>query len=163
MFKEFDKVLYVGRSARFTKGHVYKVILDDDGDVFLYNDSNVKDYTIYNCPGDFILAEDAKSQNNIVTSQTFLERAVAVQNERAKEYEQEGGERSVEQIVGAFNAITRHKLSEEDGWLFLVLLKAVRAWNTDEYHDDSALDFVSYASLVAEALYRNKKGEKNED
>lgn len=163
MFKEFDKVLAVGQSGRFTKGKTYEVHLDDEGDEFLYNNNGVKDYTIYNCPKDFILAEDAKLQTNIVTSQTFLERAVAVQNERAKEYEQEGGERSVEQIVGAFNAITQHKLSEQDGWLFLVLLKAVRAWNTDNYHDDSALDFVSYASLVAEALYRNKKEKINED
>lgn len=92
------------------------------------------------------------------SSLDFIREVESVQSERSREYEQEGGERSVEQIVKAFNSITRKNLTEEEGWLFLTLLKMVRAWNTSEYHHDSALDMVSYASLTAEALFRNKKG-----
>lgn len=86
-------------------------------------------------------------------STDFLQAAIDIQAERAKEYDQPEGERSMGRTVAAFNAITGHNLSEADGWLMLQILKDVRQWqNPNKFHEDSALDCVAYASLKAEAL-----------
>jgi len=51
-------------------------------------------------------------------------------------------ERSMSRTVAAFNALTGHTLTERDGWLFMVALKAARATagahNADDYTDGSA-------------------------
>lgn len=141
-----------------TVGGVYKIvkhtelslpyIIDDDGD-----ENWAEGFSSVNFE---IVGQSNNTTSINQSSIDFLKRVEAIQNERAEEYEQDGKERSVEQLVTAFNAITRHKLTEQDGWLFLMLLKAVRAWNTESYHDDSAVDLVSYASLVAESLNRKQ-------
>jgi hypothetical protein len=85
-------------------------------------------------------------------STEFLQAAIDVQAERGKQYDKPTGERSMAATVSAFNCITGSMLEESDGWLILSLLKLVRqAQNPDQYHHDSALDFVAYASLYAEA------------
>lgn len=82
----------------------------------------------------------------------FLQAAIDVQSERAKQYDSPGGERSMGRTVQAFNAITGRDLTEAEGWLLLQVLKDVRQWSAKGYHADSALDGVAYASLKAEAL-----------
>lgn len=87
------------------------------------------------------------------TSVEFLQACIDVQVQRGKEYDQPGGERSMGRCVQAFNAITGKDLTEAEGWLLLQILKDVRQWqNPGRYHEDSALDGVSYSSLKAEAL-----------
>ena len=87
------------------------------------------------------------------TSVEFLQACIDVQAERGKEYDQPGGERSMGRVVRAFNAITGKDLTEAEGWLLMQILKDVRQWqNPGRYHEDSALDGVSYSSLKAEAL-----------
>lgn len=87
-------------------------------------------------------------------STEFLQAAIDVQAERGKQYDQPTGERSMGRTVVAFNAVTGRDLSEAEGWLLLQLLKDVRQWqNPGQYHHDSALDGVAYASLKAEALH----------
>lgn len=82
-----------------------------------------------------------------------LGKAQALMEERGKQYDQPGGERSMGRAVRAFNAITGKNLSEPEGWLLLQVLKDVRQWqNPDKYHADSAEDCVAYAALKAEAL-----------
>lgn len=84
----------------------------------------------------------------------FLQVAIDVQTERGKQYDQPTGERSMGRTVAAFNTITGRDLTEAEGWLLLQILKDVRQWqNPDQYHHDSALDGVAYASLKAEALH----------
>lgn len=85
-------------------------------------------------------------------STDFLEVCKQVQQERAEQYDSPDGERSMGKTVAAFNAISGHSLTEAEGWLFMQVLKDVRQWQRKEYHEDSALDSVSYASLKAEAL-----------
>ena len=80
----------------------------------------------------------------------YLQEAVAVQEERGKVYEGGDQERSMAKIVAAFNAATGKQLTEREGWLFMVMLKAVRAMAREEHHEDSWLDLVSYAALAAE-------------
>ena len=85
-------------------------------------------------------------------STEFLQSAIDVQAERGKQYDKPTGERSMGATISAFNCITGYTLEESDGWMLLSLLKLVRqAQNPEQYHYDSALDFVAYASLYAEA------------
>ena len=87
----------------------------------------------------------------------FLHKAASLLAERGKQYDQEGGERSMGKCVAAFNIITGKNLSEPEGWLLLQLLKDVRQWQTPAFHQDSAEDCVSYAALKAEALANGHK------
>lgn len=85
-------------------------------------------------------------------STEFLQAAIDVQAERGKQYDKPTGERSMGATISAFNCITGYTLEESDGWMLLSLLKLVRqSQNPEQYHHDSALDFVAYASLYAEA------------
>lgn len=93
--------------------------------------------------------------NTTPTAIDLLNQAGAIQAERAREYEQAGGERSTAKIVAAFNAITGRDLRESEGWLFLQLLKMVRS-EAGGIHSDSVLDSVSYASLYGEARLAGK-------
>lgn len=84
----------------------------------------------------------------------FLKAAIRIQEERGKEYEKEGGERSMGKIVAIFNLHHGTNLTEAQGWHFMEILKDVRLFNAPGFHCDSALDGVSYASLKAEAKAR---------
>lgn len=70
--------------------------------------------------------------------------------DRAQAYDNPLGERSMSRTVEAFNAITGSRLTEEQGWLFMVLLKTVRsqqgAYKADNYEDGAA-----YFGLMGEA------------
>lgn len=72
----------------------------------------------------------------------FLERAAGHMKDRAATYDKPTGERSMGKTVAAFNAITGHRLTEEQGWLFMGLLKMVRsqqgAFKADNYEDEAA-------------------------
>jgi hypothetical protein len=86
----------------------------------------------------------------------FLNESKSIQEERAVAYDSPSGERSMEKTVRAFNIITGHNIKESEGWLFQQILKDVRQWQRKDYHEDSALDCVSYSSLKAEALAKGK-------
>jgi len=79
----------------------------------------------------------------------FLTNAAELMESRGKERDNEG-ERSMARCVAAFNAMTGHNLTEEDGWLFMVYLKHSRArggsFKLDDYEDA-----VAYEALAAEA------------
>lgn len=83
----------------------------------------------------------------------FLAQAAALQEERGKNYDQSGGERSADRIAAAFTAITGKEITPAEVYLLLQILKDVRQWSAPAYHHDSALDCVSYAALKAEALH----------
>ena len=84
----------------------------------------------------------------------FMEQAMEIMQQRAKDYDQPGGERSIGKTVAAFNAITGNSLTEAEGWLFMQILKDVRQWSAPGFHRDSAEDGIAYAALKAEALAR---------
>lgn len=90
------------------------------------------------------------------TSTGLLGAAKAIQEQRAKDYDQPSGERSMGKTVAAFNAVTgrsgERALSEADGWLLMCLLKMVRDQVKGATpHRDSIEDLVSYTSLYGEA------------
>ena len=93
----------------------------------------------------------------MTTAQNFLTEAARIMDERAKEYDQPEGERSMEKIVKIFNLFTGKDLSEPDGWLFMQILKDVRQWSSPKFHLDSAKDCLAYAALKAESLEKESK------
>lgn len=74
--------------------------------------------------------------------------------DRAKQRDKPSGERSMLSAVNAFNGLTGHNISEREGWIFMVMLKAARAQNgvfrADDYVDGSA-----YFALAGECAADN--------
>ena len=81
----------------------------------------------------------------------ILKQAADIMEERAKQYDSPGGERSMGRAVIAFNAITGRNLQESEGWLLLQILKDVRDRQRPAAHVDSLHDGVAYSALKAEA------------
>ncbi len=86
-----------------------------------------------------------------ITAPQLLNKALTIQDQRASQYDQSGGERSMGKVVTMFNAAKgREVLTEADGWLIQALLKIVRS-EANGPHSDSVEDLVSYSSLYGEA------------
>jgi hypothetical protein len=66
-------------------------------------------------------------------------------------------ERSMRRCVDGFNGLTGHKLSEEDGWLFMVCLKMARARNGRRFHRDDYLDGAAYVALAGECAGKSSE------
>ena len=87
-----------------------------------------------------------------IHASAFLEAGLAHMQDRAVAYDKQaqGGERSMGATVAAFNAATGHSLTEEQGWMFMIFLKAVRTqqgnFKADNYEDGAA-----YFGLMGEA------------
>lgn len=81
----------------------------------------------------------------------ILDSAAGHMRDRAAIYDSPDGERSMGAAVTAFNAITKHTLTEAEGWLLMQVLKDVRLFQRAAFHQDSAEDCVAYAALKAEA------------
>ncbi len=85
-----------------------------------------------------------------VTAASVLQAGVGHMKDRAATYDKPAGERSMAATVAAFQAVTGVAVTEEQGWLFMVLLKAVRSqsgnFKVDNYEDGAA-----YFALAAES------------
>jgi hypothetical protein len=91
------------------------------------------------------------------TAPDLLKQAAQLLAERGQQYDKSGNERSAAKIVAAFNAVTGRDLTPGEGWLFLVMLKAVRFYsNTETPHRDSLEDMIAYAALHAEEYLNDK-------
>ena len=84
-------------------------------------------------------------------AETLRAAAAHIEN-RAVARDTPAGERSMARTVRAFNALTGHDVSERDGWLFMVVLKAARACNTATGQRDDYEDLAAYAALAGETL-----------
>lgn len=96
-------------------------------------------------------------QSPIDSAPAILQEAHRCIADRAHERDQES-ERSMERTVAAFNAMYKLNLTEEQGWMFMVFLKAARAsggsFKLDDYVDGSA-----YFALAGEAAMPNPQME----
>lgn len=90
----------------------------------------------------------------VITAPDILKRAAQHMEDRAAARDQPGGERSMQRTVDAFNALTGHELSERDGWMFMVALKAARACTTPTGLSDDYEDGAAYFGLAGEAAQR---------
>lgn len=84
------------------------------------------------------------------TASTILEKAAGHLSDRAVTYDNPEGERSMGKVVEMFNTLTDNKLTIEQGYHFMVILKIVRSqqgsFKLDNYEDLSA-----YGALAGEA------------
>ena len=87
----------------------------------------------------------------------FLSAAAAHMQDRADTYDKPEGERSMAATVDAFNAVTGdgQMSSEERGWLFMTLLKAVRT-QQGGYREDNYEDGAAYFALSGEAAAKTR-------
>lgn len=96
-------------------------------------------------------AEPAKADRSAGPSAAaILKAALGHMENRAATYDAPSGERSMGKTVSAFNAITGHELTAEQGWLFMVLLKAARS-QQGGHREDNYQDLAAYAGLMGEA------------
>ncbi len=88
----------------------------------------------------------------------ICQQAIDTMRERGKTYDKDDKqeERSMGKTVAAFNAITGHALTEEQGWLFMTVLKMARA-QQGEYKHDNYLDGTAYFALAGEAASIERK------
>jgi hypothetical protein len=84
-----------------------------------------------------------------MNAKEFLDKAATHMQDRASTYDKPQGERSMTTTVGAFNAINGTRMTEEQGWMFMELLKIVRSMQ-GEYKADNYEDAVAYAALRGE-------------
>lgn len=117
------------------------------------DDSN---YSTYSPDETLDCDESLEVKSTTKTSIQFLDEVKAIQEERAAEYEQEGGERSFAKIATVFNTYTGKNLEPSDIALILEILKNVRFYSQDGYHKDSVIDALSYTSLWAELVTQER-------
>jgi hypothetical protein len=90
------------------------------------------------------------------SAQGFLEEAVYQMKDRAEQRDcKDTGERSMDLTVKLFNLYTGKNITEEEGWMFMVFLKQVRA-KQGSYRRDDFVDLCAYEALRAECV--SKKG-----
>lgn len=80
----------------------------------------------------------------------ILTQAASEMQDRATTYDKPEGERSMAATVAAYNAVTGQSMTEVQGWLFMVMLKAVRSQQGD-YRADSFIDGAAYFALAGES------------
>lgn len=89
----------------------------------------------------------------MTTASDILKQAAGHLSDRAATYDAPGGERSMQKAVDAFLSVTGVKVTPEQGWLFMALLKAVRSqqgqFKMDNYEDGAA--YFALAGEQAEA------------
>lgn len=90
-----------------------------------------------------------------ITAASILEAGLGHMKERAVTYDKPEGERSMGATVEAFRAVTGHQLTEEQGWMFMLLLKAVRC-QQGGYRGDNYEDGAAYFGLMGESAYNER-------
>lgn len=86
----------------------------------------------------------------------ILDAAKSHMLDRAATYDDAGdGERSIEKTVDMFNTLTGHSLTSEQGWMFMVCLKLVRA-QQGRYSPDNYEDGAAYFALAGEVASKER-------
>jgi len=86
----------------------------------------------------------------MTTAKGILQAGMQHMTDREETYDAPGGERSMSKTVAMFNTLTGAWLNVEQGWMFMAILKMVRAgqggFKADTYEDGAA-----YFALAGEA------------
>ncbi|WP_156317120.1 DUF6378 domain-containing protein, partial [Marinagarivorans algicola] len=97
-----------------------------------------------------ILCEQGPLPTNTISAATLLENAANHIQNRASQRDSEDGGRSMANTVASFNAMYGTNISEQQGWMFMVFLKASRA-KQGQFVKDDFEDGASYFALAGEA------------
>jgi hypothetical protein len=90
------------------------------------------------------------------TAAGYCSMAMGHMVDRAATYDAPAGERSMAKTVTAFNSLTGHSLTEEQGWLFMEVLKLARS-QQGQFRRDNYEDAVAYAALRGEAAEKERR------
>lgn len=93
--------------------------------------------------------DELEASVRTLSAADILQQAAATVEQRGKDYNAPGGERSMKATVDAFNIIRGTALSTADGWAFMVCLKMIRAKQSPQ-KTDSHLDGAAYLALLGE-------------
>ena len=101
--------------------------------------------------------DDSEADESVtaVTASKILECAAGHLKARAEKYDRPEGERSMGAIVAAFENVTGVKMTTEQGWLFMTILKAVRS-QQGKYSADSYEDGAAYFALAGESAAQER-------
>ncbi|WP_223253431.1 DUF6378 domain-containing protein [Chromobacterium amazonense] len=99
-----------------------------------------------------------KAKEKPKTAIQVMEEGLKAMKERAKLRDSAEGERSMKAAVEAFNALTGTGMTEEEGWLFMAVLKAARS-RKGHFHIDDYVDGAAYFALAGEAAATEAKNE----
>jgi hypothetical protein len=91
-----------------------------------------------------------KEETTIDVVRSVLEQAVHEVCDRATTYDSQQGEESMPKVVGLFNQLYGQSMTVEQGWMFMVLLKAVRT-SQGNFRRDNYVDLSAYAAFAAKA------------
>lgn len=111
-----------------------------------------------------VIGQNGNTGEHYNTAPSLLQEAAKIMEERGKQYDQPGGERSMAKTVTMFNAATGRDITEVEGWFFMECLKNVRFFqNTAKPHEDSVKDKIAYAALFGEAALMRLGGAERID
>ena len=123
---------------------------------------------MYGCPNDHLPSEEycqthylrpytehLHPKKRLLTAGNILQTAAKHMEDRAATYDQLQGERSIGKTVTMFNTLTGAGLTDEQGWLFMVCLKMVRA-QQGRYRADSYEDGAAYFALAGESAAQER-------
>lgn len=126
-----------------------RVVTGPDGHFYDLNDPADEAFYQAACIQQAYKNKAGRQQVVKLKAPAFCHKAAELMEDRGTERDQANGERSMARCVNAFNAMTGHALSVEDGWLFMIYLKHARmrggAFKLDDYEDA-----VAYEALMAE-------------
>ena len=94
-----------------------------------------------------------RGEEPTMTAGDFLGAALGHLEDRAATYDSPEGERSMRRTVKAFTALTDIHLTEEQGFLFMEVLKQVRSLQ-GKFKADNYEDLAGYAALRGEAAVK---------
>jgi hypothetical protein len=100
------------------------------------------------------------ASNGSIAPDKILEEAKKTLIQRGADYDgkgYQGGERSMAHTVQIFEAWTGVKLSEADGWRFMIALKMARSM-TGKPKLDSYVDLAGYSALLGETHLGTRLG-----
>ena len=99
------------------------------------------------------------SDTQLPTAADFLRAGLKHMEDRARTHDTPNGERSIPKTVAAFNIICDSEMTDEEGWMFMGLLKKVRSvqgeFNADNYEDEA-----SFSGLRGECAARERAQKK---
>jgi hypothetical protein len=98
------------------------------------------------------------ASNGGIAPDKILNDAAQTLRNRGTEYDgkgYQGGERSMEQTIRLFEALTGIRMTELDGWRFLLCLKLARS-TTGKPKLDTYVDLAGYSALVGECALASR-------
>lgn len=84
------------------------------------------------------------------TAIDILQLGVLTLEQRGRDRDQPDGERTMPSVVRAFEALTGHALDEQQGWLFMALIKVKRS-QSGKPDLDHYVDGANYFALAGES------------